>query len=145
MERRESMTTLGAAAAVLSAMPALAEGAKPGAQHMHPPKYKTLSDAAGKCLVDGDYCLGHCFGMRSMNDASLAGCSTASFDVIAGCRALETLAAVNSAAVSSLVKVTADICLACKKECDKFPQYCYCLAIGESCKACAEEGKTAAS
>src|SRR5208283_275242 len=41
MERREFMTTLGAAAAVLSAIPALAESAA-GVQHMHPPKYKAL-------------------------------------------------------------------------------------------------------
>ena len=140
MERREFMTTFGAAAAVLSTVPAFAEGVT----HMHPPKYKALSDAAGKCVVDGDNCLRHCFGMLSMNDASMAGCTQASFDVIAACRALSTLAAVNSAAAPALAKVTADICLACKKECDKFPQYSECVAMGESCKACAEECKKAA-
>ncbi|HTO78378.1 MAG TPA: Csp1 family four helix bundle copper storage protein, partial [Methylocystis sp.] len=97
MERREFMTTLGAAAAVLSAMPAMAENAP--VAHMHPPKYKALSDAAGKCVIDGDNCLRHCFGMLSMNDTSMAGCTTSSFDLIAACRALSTLAAVNSSSV----------------------------------------------
>jgi Cys-rich four helix bundle protein (predicted Tat secretion target) len=137
MERREFMTTLGAAAAVLSAAPAFAEGMA----HMHPAKYKVLSDAAGKCVLDGDNCLRHCFGMLSMNDTSMAGCTQASFDTIAACRALSTLAAVNSAAVPALAKVVADICAACKKECDKFPQYSECVAMGESCKVCGEECK----
>ncbi len=138
MERREFMTTLGATAAVLSAMPALAEGAA-GVQHMHPPKYKALSDAAGKCALEGDNCLRHCFGMLSMNDTSMAACTQASFDTIAACRALATLAAVNSSAVPALAKVVENICLACKKECDKFPQYSECVACGEACKACADE------
>ena len=94
MERREFMTTLGAAAAVLSSVPTFAEGVT----HMHPPKYKALSDAAGKCVVDGDNCLRHCFGMLTMNDTSMAACTTSSFDLIAACRALSTLAAVNSSA-----------------------------------------------
>jgi Cys-rich four helix bundle protein (predicted Tat secretion target) len=145
MERREFMTTLGAAAAVLSAMPALAEEAASGVHHMHPAKYKALSDAAGKCVVDGDNCLRHCFGMLSMNDTSMAGCTQASFDTIAACRALSTLASVNSAAVPALAKVVADICAACKKECDKFPQYSECVAMGESCKACGEECRKAAA
>jgi Cys-rich four helix bundle protein (predicted Tat secretion target) len=138
MERREFMTTLGAAAAVLSAAPAFAESAG-GVQHMHPPKYKALSDAAGKCVTDGDNCLRHCFGMLSMNDTSMAACTTASFDTIAACRALATLAAVNSSAVPALAKVVENICLACKKECDKFPQYAECKACGDACKACADE------
>ena len=143
MERREFIATLGAATAVLAAQPAFAQESA-AVKHMHPPKYKALSDAAGKCVLDGDNCLRHCFGMLSMNDASMAACTTASFDTIAACRALATLAAVNSSAVPALAKVVETICLACKKECDKFPQYSECVAMGESCKACAEECKKAA-
>ena len=54
MERREFMTSLCASAAVLSAVPARAEMAATGMQHMHPPKYKALSDAAGKCVLEGE-------------------------------------------------------------------------------------------
>ena len=138
MERREFMTTLGAAAAVLSAVPALAETAA-GVQHMHPPKYKALSDAAGKCVLEGDNCLRHCFGMLTMNDASMAECTTASYDLVAACGALEKLAAVNSTFTPALAKTVADVCLACKKECDRFPQYSECKACGDACKACADE------
>jgi Cys-rich four helix bundle protein (predicted Tat secretion target) len=144
MERREFITTLGAAAAVISASSAFAEeGGK--AVHHHPPKYKALSETAAKCVADGNNCLRHCFGMLSMNDTSMAECTKASFDVIAACGALETLASVNSTYTPALAKVVEEACLACKKECDKFPQYSECVDMGASCKACAAECKKIAA
>ena len=139
MERREFMATIGAvaAAASLSARAAAEESAKP--VHQHPPKYKTLSEAAGKCALEGDNCLRHCFGMLSMNDSSMADCTKASYDLVAACKALETLASVNSTFTPALAKTVADICMACKKECDRFPQYSECTACGDACKACADE------
>ena len=74
-----------------------------------------------------------------MNDTSMAECTKASFDVIAACGALETLPSVNSTYTPALAKVVEEVCLACKKECDKFPQYSECVDMGASCKACAEE------
>jgi Cys-rich four helix bundle protein (predicted Tat secretion target) len=141
MERRDFITTLGAAAAVLTASSAFAtEAGNAGpAAHMHPPKYKALSDAAAKCALEGNNCLRHCFGMLSMNDASMAECTKLTFDTIAACSALESLASVNSSATAAMAKVVADICLSCKKECDKFPQYVECVDMGAACKACAEE------
>ncbi|MGA9825672.1 MAG: four-helix bundle copper-binding protein [Methylocystis sp.] len=138
MERREFIAAVGAVAAAVSASSAFAEDAGAG-HHMHPPKYKGLSDAAAKCVLDGNSCLRHCFGMLTMNDTSMAECTKASYDVIAGCGALEVLASVNSPHTAALAKAVAEMCLACKKECDKFPQYSECVDMGASCKACAEE------
>ncbi|HMK90912.1 MAG TPA: four-helix bundle copper-binding protein [Methylocystis sp.] len=137
MERREFIAAMGAAAAAASITPAFAE--EEAKVHHHPPLFKALADAAGKCVVDGDSCLRHCFGMLSMNDTSMAACTTASFDTIAACRALSTLASVNSSHVAAFAKAVEQVCLECKKECDKFPQYSECVAMGASCKACAEE------
>jgi Cys-rich four helix bundle protein (predicted Tat secretion target) len=145
MERREFMTTLGAATAIISASSAFAEEAGKPVHHMHPPKYKAVSETAAKCVADGNNCLRHCFGMLSMNDTSMAECTKASFDVIAACGALETLASVNSTYTPALAKVVEEACLACKKECDKFPQYSECVDMGASCKACAEECKKIAA
>jgi Cys-rich four helix bundle protein (predicted Tat secretion target) len=140
MERREFIAAMGAAAAVASVTSAYAEEAAGGAHvHHHPPKYKALADAAGKCVIDGDSCLRHCFGMLSMNDTSMAACTTASFEVIAGCRALATLASVNATSTPAFAKAVEALCTACKKECDKFPQYSECVEMGKSCQACAEE------
>jgi Cys-rich four helix bundle protein (predicted Tat secretion target) len=139
MERREFMATFGAAAALATASSAFAEEAGKAVTHHHPPKYKALSEMAAKCVVDGNNCLRHCFGMITMNDASMAECTKASYDVVAACGALAALASVNSPSTPAFAKAVADICLACKKECDKFPQYQECVDMGASCKACAEE------
>jgi Cys-rich four helix bundle protein (predicted Tat secretion target) len=146
MERRDFIAAMGAAAAAASVTSAFAEEAATGAHvHHHPPKYKALADAAGKCALDGDSCLRHCFGMLSMNDTSMAACTTAAFDVIAGCRALETLASVNSPHTPAMAKTVEAMCVACKKECDKFPQYSECVDMAASCKSCAEECRKAAA
>jgi Cys-rich four helix bundle protein (predicted Tat secretion target) len=142
MERREFMTVIGAVAAAASTSSAFAEEAGKAAapvHHMHPPIYKAVSETSAKCVLEGNNCLRHCFGMLSMNDSSMAECTKASFDVIAACGALETLASVNSSYTPAFAKIVMDMCLACKKECDKFPQYSECVDMGASCKACAEE------
>jgi Cys-rich four helix bundle protein (predicted Tat secretion target) len=135
MERRDFIAAIGAAAAASVTSSAFAEEAV----HHHPPKYKALADAAGKCALDGDSCLRHCFGMLSMNDTSMAACTTSTFEVIAACKALATLASVNSTHTPAMAKAVEAICVACKKECDKFPQISECVEMGASCKACAEE------
>ena len=142
MERREFITSIGAATVVAAASSAFAEEAGKGASgvhHMHPPMYKMLSETAAKCVADGNNCLRHCFGMLSMNDSSMAECTKLSYDTIAACGALETLASVNSSNTPAFAKLVEQVCLACKKECDKFPQYSECVDMAASCKACAEE------
>ncbi len=138
MQRRDFITTLGAVAAATSVSAAHAEDKKP-AQHHHPAKYKALSDAAAKCVLEGNNCLRHCFGMLSMDDSSMAECTKATFDTIAACGALESLSSVNSGFTPAMAKTVAAICEACKKECDKFPDVAECNAMGASCKVCAEE------
>lgn len=140
MERRQFMTTLGAAAAILSASEALAQTGGPEAVHsMHPPKYKALADTSGKCASTGEECLRHCFGMLSMNDTSMADCTKAVYDLVAVCAALQTLASVNSPFTPAFAKNVAGVCDACKKECDKFPKVIECRTCGDACQACADE------
>lgn len=140
MERREFVAAVGAAAA-LSATRALAEDqtTNPHAEHMHGPKYHALMKTSADCVSTGNECLRHCFGMLSMNDTSMAGCTKAVYDLVAACAALESLAAVNSPFTPTLAKAVGDVCVACKKECDRFPRITECNACGDACKACAEE------
>src|ERR1019366_4252746 len=93
-----------------------------GSEEMHPPKYKALEDSASKCVVTGNDCLRHCYGMFSMKDTSMAACANAAFRVVGACAALSTLAAVNSEHTGHLAKTVEMICNDCKKECDKFPK-----------------------
>ena len=54
-------------------------------EEMHPPKYKALEDSAAKCVVTGNDCLRHCYGMFSMKDTSMAACANAAFQLVAAC------------------------------------------------------------
>lgn len=94
MERRDFITAAATIAAIGVASEAFAQGA--GAASMHPPKYKALQDASGRCVAAGNDCLRHCLGMLSMKDVSMAGCTDSAYQVVAACGALQTLAAVNS-------------------------------------------------
>ncbi|HEY8067175.1 MAG TPA: four-helix bundle copper-binding protein [Methylosinus sp.] len=138
MERREFVAAAVGAAAALSATRALAEDQH--AQHMmHGPKFHALMKTSAECVSTGNECLRHCFGMLSMNDTSMVACTKAAYDLVSACAALESMAAVNSPLTPTLAKAVGDVCMACKKECDRFPQISECKACGDSCKACAEE------
>jgi Cys-rich four helix bundle protein (predicted Tat secretion target) len=134
MERREFLTAVGAIAAVASASPAFAEAA----HSMHPAKYKALEEASLHCVATANACLRHCFGMMAMKDDSMTGCVGPAYEVIAACNALASLAGVNAKQTPAFAKATAEICIACQKQCEKFPETAECKACAESCKACAE-------
>ncbi len=141
MDRREFIGAAGTAAAVASASKAFAQGMM-GAETeepMHPPKYKALEKTSIECVATGNDCLRHCFGMFKMKDTSMTACADAAFQLVAGCSALASLAAVNSEHTGHLAKVVEMLCNDCKKECDKFPKIAECKACGDACKACAEE------
>jgi Cys-rich four helix bundle protein (predicted Tat secretion target) len=108
-------------------------------EEMHPPKYKALEDSAANCVVTGNDCLRHCYGMFSMKDTSMAACANAAFQLVAACAALNALAAVNSEHTGHLAKTVEMICIDCKKECDKFPKITECKDCGDACKVCADE------
>lgn len=110
-----------------------------GMEEMHPPKYKALEEAAAKCVVTGNDCLRHCYGMFKMKDTSMADCADAAYQLVAACAALNALAAVNSEHTGHLAKTVEMICDDCKKECDKFPKIAECKECGDACKACADE------
>ena len=137
MERREFIAAVGAAAVLASATQAFAEGET--RMSMHPPKYKELQDDCGHCVATANDCLRHCFGMLAMKDDSMNGCINTAYQVVAACGALQALAAVNSPQVPAFAKATAEICTACQKQCEKYPDTAECKACAESCKACSAE------
>ena len=143
MERRDFITVAAATAAIGVATQAFAQGT-PGAS-MHPAKYKALEEASGRCVAAGNGCLRHCLGMLSMNDTSMAGCTDSAYQVVTACGALQVLAAINSTHLPAFAKAVGEICIACQKECEKFPNVAECSACGAACKACAEECRKASA
>jgi len=140
LDRREFIAAAGTAAAVASTSQAFAQAIGGGeTEEMHAPKYKGLETSSIDCVATGNDCLRHCFGMYSMKGTSMAACADAAFQLVAGCGALATLAAVNSPHTGHLANVVEMLCNDCKKECDKFPKVTECKTCGDACKACAEE------
>jgi len=137
MERRQIITAIGMVAAIVPASAALAQGA--GGASMHPQKYKALEESSSKCVAAGNDCLRHCLGMLSMNDVSMASCTSSAYQLVAACAALQTLAAVNSAHIRGFAKAVGEICTSCQKECEKFPAVAECTSCATACKACAAE------
>lgn len=61
MHRREFVTAVGAAAAVVSAAQAFANPASAAAaESMHPAKYKALEESTAHCVATGEACMRHC-------------------------------------------------------------------------------------
>lgn len=129
------MAVIGTAALAASASAAAAQTA----ESMHPAKFAALTKAANDCVATGEGCLRHCIGMLLMKDTSMGACADASYQTVAVCRTLASLAAVNSRFVPAYAKVAMEVCLACQKECEKFPEHLECKECAASCKACAEE------
>ncbi len=139
MERREFIAAVGAAAVLASSGQAYAEAEGMTKPSMHPPKYKALEESSAHCVATANDCLRHCFGMLAMNDNSMNGCINTAYQVVAACGALQALASVNSRQTPAFAKATAEICAACQKECEKYPDVAECKACAESCKTCGEE------
>jgi Cys-rich four helix bundle protein (predicted Tat secretion target) len=136
MRRRELITNVATFAVAANATQANAQSKG----EMHPPKYKALEDSTSKCVSTGEDCLRHCLGMMSMKDTSMASCASSVVELVAACRALQTLASVNSTFTPAFAKDVAAVCSACEKECRKFyDKYTVCKACADACKTCAED------
>jgi Cys-rich four helix bundle protein (predicted Tat secretion target) len=145
MKRRSFIAGIGIAAYGSSALGAQtpAAPAAPAPSAVRPP-YKALAEASAKCLRAGQDCLRKSFERLAAKDTSLIDCARSASDVVAACASLSALAAVGAPFALGFARTAADICLACKKECDRFPQIAECQALAAACAACAEECRKAA-
>lgn len=134
MRRREILSVVGALTLSKGATLANAQSGE-----MHPPRYKALEDSSAKCVSTGEDCLRHCFGMFSMKDTSMGACANSVMQLVAACRALATLASLNSTFTPAFAKDVGAVCAACEKECRKFEKVSVCRACAEACKTCADE------
>jgi Cys-rich four helix bundle protein (predicted Tat secretion target) len=142
MKRRELIAAVGSLA--LAALPSKAVAQSAG--EMHPPKYTALEESTSKCVATGEDCLRHCLAMMSMKDTSMAACANMVVQLIAACRALQTLASVNSTFTPAFAKDVSAVCAACEKECRKFyDKYTVCKTCADACKACADDCRKVAA
>jgi Cys-rich four helix bundle protein (predicted Tat secretion target) len=145
MERRSFVTALGLAALTAPASAASEKPAKPAPQELRPkPSYVALARASSICLAAGQDCLRRALPALKTKDVALADCANSTADVVAACGALAALAGLGSPYAPAFARTVADLCLACKKDCDKLPGVAECAALGAACASCAAECAKAA-
>ena len=149
ISRRALIAGTAALAASFSAAQAVAAGGgghaghaghEGHAGHHHSGGGRTsLIRAAGECMVEGEICEAHCQAMLATGDTTLASCSAAVRDMMAGCSALTQLAASDSKHLPAMAAVCATILEACKAECKKHPEHEECKACASACDKCIAE------
>jgi len=140
MERRSFVTALGLAALTAPAVAAQEKPAKPAAPEVRPKRsYAALAQACSLCVAAGQDCLRRALAALATKDVSLADCANSAADVVAACGALVGLAGLGAPYAPAFARTVADLCLACKKDCDKLLRIAECAALSAACAACAAE------
>jgi Cys-rich four helix bundle protein (predicted Tat secretion target) len=135
MKRREIITAIGAVVLASGCQDAFAQTPS----EPHPPRYKALESSTARCVSTGEDCLRHCLGMMAMKDTNMAACADSVVQLVAACRALQTLASLSSPFTPAFAKDVAAVCGVCEKECRKFDKITACKLCAEACKACADD------
>jgi Cys-rich four helix bundle protein (predicted Tat secretion target) len=145
MERRGFVRALGLAALSPSMVAAQEKPAKPAAPELgQKPAYPALAGASVACLAAGQECLRRALALLAAKDVALSDCANSAADVIAACGALAPLAGLGSPYAPAFARTVSDLCLACKKDCDKLSRIAECVALSAACAACADECAKAA-
>lgn len=137
MQRREFIAAVATAAVAGAAAPPAV--ARAPAVPNRPVDYAALEAAAGACLDAGEDCLRLCFGELAAADRRLSACAEAAYELVTACRAVRSLAAVKSTHVPIFARALAQACIACRSECEQFPDVEACRILGAACGTCAEE------
>ncbi len=144
MERREFVAALGFAAWSASAIAGEA-APKPAGLAVRPnPIQADLARASSLCVAAGQECLRRALTGLAAKDVSLIDCANSAADVVAACGALAALAATGAPFALGFARTVADVCRACKQDCDKLARIAECVALGAACATCAAECAKAA-
>ncbi|MEM6294687.1 MAG: four-helix bundle copper-binding protein [Myxococcota bacterium] len=76
-----------------------------------------LVNTVADCIAAGQACLAHCIRLLSTGDKSMGDCAKSVNDMLAVCRASESLAAANSKHLEGIAKLCIDTCSDCAKAC----------------------------
>lgn len=148
------MTTMGAAiaagqfAAMGSACAGPGAASQPTKSHAHSGKnrHDTLRAAVADCIAAGEACLAHCIEALGQGDTSLGACAAAVHDMLAICRAMGSLAAVNSSLLPKLATLCVDSCQRCEKECEPHvSHHSECKACFDACRVVVAEARKVAA
>ena len=103
---------------------------------------RTLAQAAGTCVRDGEACLEHCLQLLATGDTSLRECAQMVNQMLAVCRAVGPIVDANGKYVRPLAQLCGDVCADCERACRKHSQqHEICRACADACAATAAAAK----
>jgi Cys-rich four helix bundle protein (predicted Tat secretion target) len=139
MERRNFLE-VSAAAALAAAATARADEPMAEHAHHHGSSHQALAAAAGDCVAKGEACLTHCHELLATGDKSLGECAKRDSEMLAVCRAMQSVAYQDGASLPKLARVCLEVCKACEEECRKHAEkHAICRECGDACKRTAQE------
>ena len=101
-----------------------------------------LVNTVADCIAAGQACLSHCIRLLSTGDTSMGDCAKAVNDMLAICRASESLAASGSKHLKGIAKLCIEACSDCAKACTPHVgHHAECKACKEACDATVEAMK----
>lgn len=107
--------------------------------------FPALLAATSDCVEKGQSCLAHCIRLLSTGNKSMSDCATSVNQMLALCRALESLAAQGSQLTPSLARVALEACTTCSEACKPHVEHhSECKACYESCLECIKQCKAVA-
>ena len=149
MERRDVLAGLGVLVAA-GLTDALAADQHAEHQHHHHAEHggkinQALLDTTARCINTGEVCLAHCLQLLGEGDRGMAECARSVNQMLAVCRALNSLAAQGSDMVQDMAMIATDACHICYEACEKHAgKHPQCKACMDACEACERECKKAA-
>jgi Cys-rich four helix bundle protein (predicted Tat secretion target) len=101
-----------------------------------------LVNTVADCIAAGQACLSHCIRLLASGDTSMGDCAKAVNDMLAICRASESLAASGSKHLKGIAKLCIEACSDCAKACGPHAgHHAECKACKEACDATVEAMK----
>ncbi len=91
---------------------------------------EALAQSSSDCIITGEACLEHCLRVLATGDASMAECARSVQQILAVCRAAQSLASMGSEYTKEIAALCAKSCAACAASCQPHIQH------HEECKAC---------
>ena len=94
-----------------------------------------LASELGSCIQAGEACMNHCLQLLAKGDASLGPCSKRVREMLAVCRAVQTLVASESSHLATAAALCASVCEDCRAECEKHAHHhAECEACAKACE-----------
>ena len=105
-----------------------------GKHRHHGLKHSSWIESAERCIGAGEACQAHCIQLVGAGDTSIAECLKTVTAMVAICKAVPPVAALETGQVKALAALCANVCKECKKACDEHAdKHAECKRCSDAC------------